>query len=128
MMVLLGLVLFGTVSMQALELGSEPDACLTIHGRAHLYIGDGQIRIWQVGTKHEYKPDASSWQKVQGWLEAGSGDAAKSSDGAASGPPAVAFVYLFGDFLVCPTEPYKEGSVQEARIVRVTHRRYSRHE
>jgi hypothetical protein len=31
------------------------DSCFTIHGRAHLYGGDGQLRIWHVGTHHDFR-------------------------------------------------------------------------
>ena len=85
--------------------------CMTIHGRAHLYSGDGQLRIWHIGTHHDYEPDASSWLRVQGWLEAG----VKDYDKATFASPA-SEVYLFGDFLICPTEPYKKGSVQRAIV------------
>jgi len=93
--------------------------CRTIHGRAHLYGGDGQLRIWQVGTHHEYQPDQASWSVVQGWLEAG----VKESDRRNSASPASA-LYLFGDFLICPTEPFERGSVQTASIKSVNRRRY----
>jgi hypothetical protein len=33
-------------------------------------------------------------------------------------------VYLYADFLVCPTEPLKKGAVQEANIKSASHRRY----
>lgn len=25
-------------------------SCIVIHGRAHLYGGDGQLRIWRIGN------------------------------------------------------------------------------
>jgi hypothetical protein len=94
---------------------------MTIHGRAHLYGGDGQLRIWHVGTRHDYEPDESSWRRVQGWLEAG----VKDSDKANYASPA-STVYLFADFLLCPTEAYRNGAVQRARVISVYHRRYVR--
>jgi hypothetical protein len=33
-------------------------------------------------------------------------------------------LYLFADFLICPTEPFKKGSVQKAKVVSAEHRRY----
>jgi hypothetical protein len=58
-------LLFGaTYRLQAAEI-------LTIHGRAHAYGGDGQLRIWLIGAHHEYEPDESSLAMVAGWLEAG---------------------------------------------------------
>jgi hypothetical protein len=93
------------------------DACMTIHGRAHLYGGDGQLRIWHIGTHHEYEPDDSSWDRVREWLEAG------VKDKSLYVTPASA-VYLFADFVICPTEPFKSGTVQRAKVVSVRNRRY----
>jgi len=92
---------------------------MTIHGRANYYGGDGQLRIWRIGTHHEYQPDESSWGAVIGWLEAG----VKESDRPKHASPASA-VHLFGDFLICPTEPFKKGSVQTARVKSVSRRHY----
>jgi len=110
---LLFLALFVTHPSQA------ADSCVTIHGRAHLYGGDGQLRIWHIGTHHDYEPDESSWSTVVGWLEAG----VKDADKAHYVNPAAA-VYLFADFLICPTEPFKKGSVQHAKIISAQHRHY----
>ena len=95
------------------------DACMTIRGRAHLYGGDGQLRIWHIGTHHEYEPDDSSWQRVIGWLEAG----VKDSDKSQYASPA-SMVYLFADFEICPTEPFKKGAVQPAKVMSAHNRRY----
>ena len=92
------------------------ESCETIHGRARLYCGDGQLRIWQIGTHHEYTPDESSGLRVRGWLEAG----AKPHEGLAC----QVNVDLFADFLVCPTEPFKKGSVQKANVKAADHRHY----
>ena len=98
---------------------AEP--CITIHGRASLYSGDFQLRIWQVGTHHEFEPDESSWVRVLEWLNAGAGESDKHQH---SIPAST--VYLFGDFLVCPVEPLKKGWVQHAEVKSVLHRRYVR--
>jgi hypothetical protein len=96
------------------------DSCFTIHGRAHLYGGDGQLRIWHVGTHHEYEPDdGASRARVESWLEAG----VKDSDKSRYAAPA-SMVYLFADFLICPTEPFKKGSVQRAKVINAQHRSY----
>jgi hypothetical protein len=95
------------------------DVCEMIHGRAHLYGGDGQLRIWHIGTHHEYKPDKSTWPLVEKWLEAG----VKESDRDKYASPA-SMVNLYADFLICPTEPHKNGVVQRAKIKRALHRRY----
>ena len=97
------------------------DSCFTIHGRAHFYGGDGQLRIWHVGTHHEFEPDESTWAQVESWLEAG----VKESDRKRYAIP-MSMLNLFADFSVCPVEPFKKGSVQKARIVSATHRRYVR--
>jgi hypothetical protein len=93
------------------------DTCMTIRGRARLYCGDGQLRIWNVGTHHEYEPDESSWERVVGWLKAG----AKAKD---SGCSSASTVDLFANYLICPTEPFKAGSVQQAKIISAQDRRY----
>lgn len=85
-----------------------------IHGRAHEYCGDGQLRIWHIGTHRDFEPDESSWQRVEAWLRAGAkptGACQLNAD-------------LFADFLICPTEPYKKGAVQEAKVKAAYHRRY----
>lgn len=110
------LLAFGiTLPLQASE------SCFTIHGRAHLYGGDGQLRIWHIGTHHEYEPDETSWARVESWLEAGVKDSDKSKVYGAS--PA-SYLNLFADFLICPTEPFKKGSVQRAKVVSSEHRHY----
>jgi hypothetical protein len=96
---------------------AEP--CKVIHGRAHFYGGDGQLRIWQIGTHHEYEPDEPSWPRVIKWLEAG----VPESERANYASPASS-VNLYADFLICPTEPFKQGSVQRATIKSASHRRY----
>jgi len=103
---------FGTTNVFA----AEP--CQTFHGRAHLSGGDGQLRIWHIGTHHEFQPDPTTWSKVTTWLETGVTDADKRYASPAS------MVYLYGDFVVCPVEPIKVGAVQTAIIGSVQHRRY----
>jgi hypothetical protein len=66
-----------------------------------------------------FAPDASSWAKIESWLESGIKDSAKSR---VCSP--ASSVYLFADFLICPTEPFKKGSVQHAKIISAQHRRY----
>jgi hypothetical protein len=95
------------------------ESCMTIHGRAHLYGGDGQLRIWHIGTHHEYEPDESSWSRVEGWLEAG----VNPSDRDKYASPASG-LHLFADFLICPTEPFMKGAVQRAKVKSAYHRHY----
>jgi hypothetical protein len=110
---LLALLIATTLPTQA----AEP--CQVIHGRAHFYGGDGRVRVWHIGTHHEYEPDQSSWDRVMAWLEAGVKDADKGKYASAN-----SMLYLYGDFLVCPVELFKKGAVQMARIKWVKHRRY----
>jgi hypothetical protein len=100
---------------------SATEPCKLIHGRAHLYGGDGQLRIWEIGTHHDYEPDSSSWSRVENWLLAG----VPKNQGARWASPA-SMVNLFADFVVCPTKPLKKGAVQPAIIKSATHRRYTR--
>jgi hypothetical protein len=75
---LLLLVSLSTLPSQA------ADECISIRGRAHFYGGDGQLRIWHVGTHHDYEPDDSSRNRLYDWLEAG----VKESDRLHSAAPA----------------------------------------
>src|ERR1035441_6263118 len=95
---------------------SEP--CRFVHGRAHSYGGDGQLRIWEIGTHHEFEPDDSSWQDVISWLEAG------ISERESKFVSPISAVNLYADFLICPTEPFKKGSVQIAKVESANHRHY----
>lgn len=97
------------------------EQCMVVHGRARLYSGDLQLRIWSIGTHHEYAPVDSSWDRVIQWLAAGVPDSEKSRYTI----PASA-VDLYADFLICPTEPFVEGSVQQAEVKIASHRRYVR--
>ncbi len=54
-----------------------------------------------------------------GWLEAG----VKQPDRVKYASPAQA-VDLFADFLICPTEPPKQGAVQHAKVKSASHRHY----
>jgi hypothetical protein len=98
---------------------TEP--CKLIRGRAHLYGGDGRLRIWEVGTHHEYVPDDSSWDTVVKWLEAGITEADRVKY--VSAP---SMIYLFADFFVCPTEAFRKGCVQKTEIKSASHRRYTK--
>ena len=88
--------------------GSSEEPCLEIHGRAHLYQGDGQLRIWHIGTHHEFVPaDDASSALLRRYLESAEDWQAAQSR------------YLFADFTLCPTEPYTQGSVQTAVISKI---------
>jgi hypothetical protein len=109
-------ILLAVFSYPALLLGSEP--CQVIRGRVHFYNADGQLRLWQIGTHHEFDPDyfgadkGASWDRIVELLKAGD-----ESAGAASNND------LYADFTVCPTESYRPGSVQHAVIKGFRHAR-----
>jgi hypothetical protein len=65
------------LTIVALLPADAAESCAVIHGRAHLYGGDGRLRIWHIGTHHEYEPDGSSWTRVEKWLEEGVKDTYK---------------------------------------------------
>ena len=95
------------------------DSCMTIHGRANLFGGDLQLRIWQIGTHHEFEPDESTLDSVLDWLNAG----VSRKDKENYAIPA-STVYLFADFNICPTEPLRKGWVQQAKVKSAVHRHY----
>ncbi len=66
-----------------------------------VYGGDGQLRIWRIGTHHDYEPDEPPWNQVESWLEAGVEDSDKAR-----------------------YEPFKKGSVQRAKILSAQRRHY----
>lgn len=83
-------------------LAAEP--CRTIHGRFTEYTGDGQQRIWQIGTNHEFSPRGEASEKlISRYVDAGG------------------FYEIFGDFELCPTEPRVKGSVQGAILKNISH-------
>jgi len=46
-----------TLLILTTPLAFAAEACQTIHGRAIYYSGDGQLRIWHIGTHHTFRPD-----------------------------------------------------------------------
>jgi hypothetical protein len=84
-----------------------------------MYCGDGQLRIWHIGTHHDFTPDESSWDMVVGWLEDRATESDKKEYACYAGAND-----LYADFLLCPTGPYKKGAVQEVKVVSATRRRY----
>jgi hypothetical protein len=93
---------------------AEP--CQVIHGRAIYYTGDGQLRIWHIGTHHLFMPgewpstEADGWDKVIDLLAAGG-----------ERPEVFNRNVLFADFLICPTKRFREGSSQPAEVRRIYH-------
>lgn len=111
--------LFCIVLSASLTANAASD-CTSIHGRAHYYCGDGNLRIWQIGTHHEYEPDSTSISRVAHWLEAGTSESERKRYACPAGQ-----VDLYADFLICPTEPYKTGSVQHAIVKSAVQRHYT---
>ncbi len=97
------------------------ESCKVIHGRAH-HATDGGPRIWAFGTHHEYEAaDVASAERIDKWL---GGGPSKADWEKAAAP--LSYVYLYADFLVCPTEPFRKGAVQLAKIKSANHMRYTR--
>jgi hypothetical protein len=96
------------------------EPCRLIHGRATYYTGDGQLRIWHVGTRHTFRPDelrtpdnadfSPSWDKVIYLLAAGEKE-----------PEVFDHKELFADFTMCPTQRYREGASQPAQVRNIYH-------
>jgi hypothetical protein len=107
-----------TLLILTTPLAHAAEPCQTIHGRAIYYPADGQLRLWHIGTHHEFEPDAyqgktpNPWDKIITLLKAGDTSPAAGSNNA-----------LYGDFVVCPTKPYREGAVQPANIRSMSHLR-----
>ena len=95
-------------------LAAEP--CQAFHGRITFYSGDGQLRLWHIGTHHEFEPDywgsdgGISWDRAVKLLKAGNESAGAASDNV-----------LYADFVVCPTKALRKGWVQPAIIRSMKH-------
>lgn len=86
---------------------SQPLKCFQIRGRAVLYRGDGFFAIWHVGTHHIFFPaDKASADLLCNYMDCTS----------PRKQPA-----LFADMTVCPTEPFKKGWAQPAKVTKVSH-------
>lgn len=73
-----------------------------------MYLADGQMRIWNIATHHEFEPaDKASWDRLGHYM-----------DDPVTGQ---ANRILFADFTVCPTAPLVNGAVQPAIIKRISH-------
>ena len=85
---------------------TEP--CQRIRGRAILYLGDGQFRLWHVGTHHEFAlgENDESWNVLAKYMKDANG---------------VATNVVFVDFLVCPTAPLVKGAAQPAVVKSLSH-------
>ena len=91
--------------------------CLNIRGKATYYSGDSQFRIWRIGTHHTFRPDVTesdpdSWNKILDLI---------TSNG--SRPHGYDDYSVIANFVVCPTEPFREGASQPARVKSMSHTR-----
>jgi hypothetical protein len=92
------------------------ERCQAFYGRMVLYPADGQLRLWHIGTHHEFQPEytgsdgGASWDKAVDLLKAGNEAAGAAGDNT-----------LYADFVVCPTEPLRKGWVQSATIRSMSH-------
>jgi hypothetical protein len=83
------------------------EPCITIHGRATWYRGDGSFALWHIGTHHTfYLSSKESYELVCQYFACDSPDR----------QPA-----LFADFTICPTEPFRKGAQQGAIIKEIEH-------
>ena len=87
-----------------LGLPSPIEACREIHGSANFYTGDGQTRIWHIGTHQDFAiSDQDSYQLLLRYIP---------EDGSKT---------LYGDFTVCPAEKYVQGAAQPVVLKKVRH-------
>lgn len=84
---------------------SATEKCHEVHGRAVYYSGDGQLRIWHIGTHHEFSIDegSPSWNLLLDIL---------GNDGSKA---------LYADFTVCPISGFVRGEAQEAAVTKIRH-------
>ena len=110
----LALLLFGVTTT-----ASAAEPCQQINGRAHYYFGDGQFRLWHIGTHHEFlllysdNSDGGHYaadEKIYCLLQT---DIKR--------PAEISTNDLFGDFLVCPVERFEKGAVQSAYVKTIYH-------
>jgi hypothetical protein len=85
------LFIFALPILDALPTSAQ--SCRVIHGRAILYTGDGQARIWHIGTHHEFSFDYND-PLISKYL---------AEDGSKA---------LYADFTICPLENYVRGAAQ----------------
>jgi hypothetical protein len=99
---------------------ANASACTTIHGRLRFGSGTPALRLWHIGTTHEFGifsgPDAEMYDpgdnehpQLPGRL--GTILGARKSD-----EPTI-----YADFDVCPLEPFIPGHMQAACIASATH-------
>ncbi|MGA1983847.1 MAG: hypothetical protein ABSG84_15450 [Acidobacteriaceae bacterium] len=90
----------------------QAQSCLTIHGRARFYSGDSQLRIWHIGTHHEFAiyDDTSSGMLFK-YL------CSPKYACTIENPPKS----LYADFTVCPTEKFKPGAAQPVTVKGIKH-------
>jgi hypothetical protein len=108
-------LLLATV-IPAVAHAAEP--CQTFHGRARYYPGDGQLRIWRIGTHHTFMPSdredqdfgVDGWDKVIALINRGNPH-----------PNLPAEQQVFATFTVCPIEPLTKGASQRAAVTAIHH-------
>lgn len=96
-------VLFVLGCRSGICMGTEP--CRWVHGRLMMYQGGPGLRIWAIGTHHVFGlPPLSAGMDV--------GDLPPRADKLLNDDN-----MLFGDYKVCPLEPYRVAHMQPARAV-----------
>ena len=97
------LIAFVLLSVLPALRGVETGQTLAVHGRLSFYNGNPSCRIWIVGTKHllgirESGDEVVDMPKQLRDLMAGDRE-------------------IFGDFVVEPLTPYRQGEMQTVRVV-----------
>jgi hypothetical protein len=74
-----------------------------------MYNGDGQMRIWHIGSHHTFEPDnEASWDKLAHFMSEPKDKGMMTR-------------ILFADFDLCPTAPFVQGATQPVIIKRIAH-------
>ena len=89
----------------------EPEPCRWAHGRLMRYQGGPGLRIWEIGTHHVFGLPPLVPAMDLGDLPPNAEKLLNNDN------------MLFGDYKVCPLEPYSAGHMQAARVVAARHLR-----
>lgn len=98
---LIGFALFLTAVVSV----CHGESCEKIRARAVYYSGDSYLEIWRIGADHTFFV-----------VDEKSADLILETMHYNVDRPLQA---LYGDFTVCPTQPYKEGHAQAAIVKRI---------
>ena len=114
------IVALASIALACSASAKAAEPCQRIYGRAIYYTGDGQFPIWHIGTHHTFSPAYprlsaedfdDTWEPVMELLRKGGGTDTEAFDRNA----------LFADFLICPTEQFRDGATQPAVVKHIYH-------